>query len=151
MVYSIKHSVIIAKPIHEIFDFHANLLNHVDWHDHIITVDVISDIKEGIGATFRVVNKVGWMTNTDIREIIAYDRPHSFTYQLTTNSVTGTSQQILESVDEGTRFTVIGEFQMSGIARFFEPMIAKRVDAHIAEAVIELKHYMENNLQVSTL
>ena len=145
-MFRVEHSVLINRPPALVFEFHSNLINHADWHDHILQVEPLTGITQGIGAKFRVVNRVGFMNNTDYREIISYDPPYSYTYKLTTGGVEGTSQQILSEIEGGTQFTVIAEMHPKGIVRLFEPMISKRLDAHIGEAVLELKHYIEANL-----
>lgn len=143
MSFIIEKSVFIRKPAKQVFDFHADITNHVDWHDHVLRVTQLNDIPVGVGATYEVINKVGFRENKDTREIIAFDPPHAYTYRVSTGSFTGTSEQTFADQDGGTHFLVRGEFQFSGILRFFEGLIAKQLDKHLAEALHELKHYLE--------
>ena len=77
-------------------------------------------------------------------EIIAYDRPHAYTYRSTAAGAVTDSHQRFTAENGGTRFHVRAELHFQGLARLFGWLILKfGLERHVEAAVRELKEALE--------
>ena len=124
----ITHSVEIdvAASVEDVFDWLTDTRNHPRWDNSSIEMDALESGPWRQGTEFREVRRMG-PRRVEVRSIVeAIDRPHSFDIA----SVTGPTFRghwRLSPAGGGDRTTVrwSAEMATTGLARVFEPMIAR--------------------------
>jgi len=141
----VEKSIFIQRPIEEVFAFHADSSNRVDWHDHVISSDLLGDQALGLGACFIIVNKSFGRTVTMLQEITSYDPPHRYCYEVLTGPANVESCQRFESQDGGTLYTSTIYISLKGLLKPFTGLLVRWwFDQHAEKAAEEFKEVMEN-------
>jgi hypothetical protein len=142
-VITVARSVVINRPIAEVFGFVANFENEPRWMPGILESRQTSVGPIGVGTTFReVVQNLGpRMENTFA--VTQYVPPRTFAIESTSGPVPFQVTYSFEPIIEGTRFTGIGAMKPQGFFKLIAPLFAAIVGRQIQRGLINLKHLLE--------
>jgi hypothetical protein len=139
-----EKSILIHRTVEDVFEFHSDHANRMEWHDHTLASRKETPGPIGIGTVFAVTNQVG-MRKIEMQIKITDFKPFgAYTYQTATSVSRSTSHQRFEPVPEGTRFSIRVENELSGVFGLLNPLFKFWFNRHAAAAVRELKETMEN-------
>ena len=138
-----NESIHIQQPVQSVFSYTTDLSNNSQWQSDVLDVQQTSEGPFGVGATYRCINRfMGKEIETE-GVISEYAPEKKFSFRFTSGPVTGESSFIFEPVNEGTKFTTVGEldidlFRMAGF------IIRRAAKAQIKNDLLNLKKVLEN-------
>ena len=137
----IKHSVVIHRPLAEVFAFVANLENETQWQPEIQSVTLEGPLQTG--STFREV-RITWGQRYDWHfRITAFDPPQRITIATITGTLPYRGSRIFTAVPGGTQVTEEGELQTRGWLRLIDPLLGWLARKPLATAYNNLKVLLE--------
>ena len=136
-------SVVINRPLEEVFAFVSNLENDPPWSS-ATEMRQTSDGPIGIGTTFRQRDRfLG--RRVDLRlEVVGYEMNHSITLKSDSGLLSLEGTRIVERLaDTGTRVTFVGGGHALGVLKFVEPLLAAMGDLRLRTQLGKLKQLLE--------
>lgn len=129
-------SVDIDAPVGEVFGYSANNENDAEWMGPVTKVEKTSEGPTGVGSTF--VNYVQFMGKTfdDSHEVVEYQANERMKIVQRTGPVPFTTTYLYQSIERGTRFSLLIEAETKGLFKVAKPVMAR-----------QLKKQFENDLQ----
>ena len=140
----VKHSVVIRRPVEEVFAFLTNLGNEKRWQPDIQELGWTTDGPIGPGSTFREVRLVMGRPVELICEVTAFEPNRRFCIRTVGGELPFTSCRLFESVAGGTRTTQATDVQVRGVFKFLAPFIAHRARRQLAVEMGNLKSILED-------
>ena len=139
----VQHSVIINRPLPEVFAFVTNLENETRWQPEIKSVTMDEPLREG--DTFHET-RVTFGRRYDWHFRITQLQPlHRITIETITGTMPYSGSRIFEAVNGGTKVTEMGELKTSGFLRLFDPILAKLSQKPLQKAYSQLKQLLETS------
>jgi len=138
-----ENSVVINQPIEQVFEYVTDINNNTVWQTGILELEMTSEGRFGLGATYRCVNRfMGKRIETEGR-VTEYESDRRCCIRITSGAVTGTSSLYFEAVDGGTRFTTAGEldltyFKLAGL------LVKRKINRQLKNDMLKLKAVLEN-------
>ena len=140
---SVKVSIVINRPIGEVFDFLSNMENNMKWRTSQQEVQKLSEGPIGVGTTYRMVNRfLGRRLETEA-EVIEYEPDRKYTTRDKSETLPLKAQRIFEAVEGGTLVTFIINVDPSGIVKIAAPLVAARAKRSLESDAANLKDLME--------
>ena len=118
----VKHSIIINRPIEEVFAFVTNLDNETRWQPEIKLVTLEGPLQ--VGSTFRELRVTFGRTYDWHFRITEFDPPHRITIDTIGGSARYRGSRLFEAVVGGTKVTEVGELEMPRFLRLFNPLFS---------------------------
>ena len=141
-------SVIIDRPIEEVFAFVSDPLTGPQWQSGLFEVRRTTPGSLGIGSQFIAVRKfLGRKLEGNI-EITEFDPNRKYVMKSLTGSVPFQDTYHFESVTEGTRITNSIELYTSGFMGLAEPIIAVNLKRDMESGFTDLKTLLEKQVQM---
>ncbi|HEX9385610.1 MAG TPA: SRPBCC family protein [Anaerolineales bacterium] len=141
---SVEISIIINRPVADVFTYVANFENHPKWETDFQEVKLLTAMPSGVGTTYRCVLKFPGQTATSKFEITEYDlnRKISFVGEPAGPAVPKGSF-LFESVGNGTKITSLPRPEFRGFFRLLEPMMAGYIRKNNVTHLNNLKQLLE--------
>ena len=98
-------SIMINRPIEEVFGFLANLENDLEWRREWVDAKNTSGGSLGVGATFRLSSEFLGRQIPTVYEVIEYEPNRRAAWKAVSGPLPLTFQRTFERVEGGTRFT----------------------------------------------
>lgn len=119
----IQHSIVIARPIEQVFAFVTDLRNETRWQPEIVSVTLDGPMRAG--ATFHE-RRVSFGRCYDWRFVITtYDPPRCISIDTLSGTAPYRGSRVFEAVAGGTRVTESGELELPRLLRPLEPLLAR--------------------------
>ena len=136
------HSVVIARPITEVFGFVTDLGNEVRWQPEIVSVAIQGPLRAGAVFT---ETRVSFGRRFDWEFVITrFEPPHVISIETLTGTAPYRGSRIFEIVAEGTRVTEVGELTLPWFARALDPLATRLARAPVREAYGRLRTLLEH-------
>jgi uncharacterized membrane protein len=140
---NVEVSIVINRPVAEVFDFLSNMENNMKWRTSQQEVTKLSEGPIGVGTTYRMVNHVlGRRLETEA-EVIEYEPNRKYTTRDKSENLPLKAQRIFEAVEGGTRVTLILQADPSGVFKIAAPLFATMAKRSIESDITNLKDLME--------
>ena len=138
----IEHSIVINRPIEEVFAVVTNVENNPKWGSGLLKAVKTSDGPIGVGTTWRLVRKVlGQQLEAEV-EVTEYELNRNYV-QRSKSPFPGAVRQTYEAVEDGTRISIILEAEPGGLFRLAEPLLKSTFKRDIDAEFANLKDLME--------
>jgi hypothetical protein len=127
-----QRTVMVAKPIVEVFAFLADGLNEQKWRPEVITISHVSGT--GIGAVYAQTMKgpMGRSIPGDFR-FTRYDEPTQLDFEVIAGPARPTGSYVLREIDPAsTEVTFTMDLTPRGLMVLLTPIINKQVTAEVA-------------------
>jgi uncharacterized membrane protein len=146
----IEHSVVINRPVEEVFDVATCLRRCVVWRSAILASAKTSEGPVGVGTTFDQDVRVLGMTRTNTAVITAYEPPHLFAYEHVTGLNAYQARFTFQPENGGTRFTVTvdGEPHSAWLRIVPTSLLLRWIGNTIEQEMATLKMMMENEVDL---
>lgn len=140
---SFEHTVMINRPIEEVFAFAADPAKDPLWQTSIVEIrrDTEGPIEVGSRVT-EVRHFLGRRIETTW-EVIDYDPPKTSAIKTISGPVPFSGRYSFEPVDGGTRMTFSFETDASGFFKLAEPVMARMIRREIESNSGHLKDLLE--------
>jgi uncharacterized membrane protein len=136
-------SVVIDRPIEEVFSFVADFENSPQWMAELVEAKQTSEGSVGVGTTLSgVANPLGRRAEST-QEVTEYEPNSKFAIKSTSGPVTSEDAYIFESVAGGTRVTRVVKAELGGFFRMAEPLVVRMMRRQFETNFATLKDLLE--------
>jgi hypothetical protein len=142
-VAKFQESVVINRPLEEVFAFVSNVENDPPWSS-ATDFQQTSDGPIGVGTTFRQRDRfLG--RHVDLHfEVVGYDMNRSITLKSNSALLSLEGTRIVESLaDNATRLTFVGGGHARGVLKLVEPLLAAIGDRRLRTQLGRFKRLLE--------
>jgi carbon monoxide dehydrogenase subunit G len=137
-----ENTVMIARPIEDVFAFLSDLENIPKWNYAIVETRKISEGPVGVGTTYHQVRSVPSQSEERL-EITTYDPPRQLEIQGQLGPFASRLVYALDATGEGTRVTNTVELELGGPVRLLGRVAVPRVREAVAANLGRLKELLE--------
>ena len=140
---TVESSVVINRPVEEVFAYVVDPKNTAQWAGPVIEAEKTSEGPIGLGTTSKRVTQFLGRTMEGTYEIIEFE-PNSYYRDKTTSGPVPMKSRIsVESVKDGAKVTIEGTIEAAGFFKLAEPLISRMAERQIATDVQTLKDMHE--------
>lgn len=140
---SVEHSVVIDRPIHEVFAFIANVENNPQWQQSVLEARKTSPGPVGVGSTGIEVRQFMGRRMELSFEVTEYEENAKFSFKITSGPMPMAGTETFESVEGGTRVNLTFQGETGGIFSLAEPIMAGMVRNLVEADCRSLKALLE--------
>jgi uncharacterized membrane protein len=141
---NVQESIVINRPIDEVFAFVANFENHPQWESNFQKVKLLSSTPSGVGTTYQCDMKLPGQTATSKFEITEYEVNKKIAFE---GEPAGPAKPdgsfLFEAVPGGTKITLVPQPKFRGFFKLLEPLMAGYVRKQNQEHLKKLKSVLE--------
>jgi carbon monoxide dehydrogenase subunit G len=139
----LEQSIVIQRPLAEVFAFISNPGNDAQWNAPILRTRLLSEGPSRVGTTFQHdVELLGRRFETTV-EITAYTPNERACVKTIGGPLNSTGCRIVEPVADGTRLIVTLEGEARGLLRLGEAVAARAARHQLETALAALKTLLE--------
>lgn len=139
----VEVSVVINRPIEEVFAFAANIENNAQWQSGVLKAQVTSEGPIGVGTTYRYVTQLlGRRIEAD-GEIIEYEPNKKYSFESTSGPFPIEGGLTCEAAEGGTKVTQVVEADIGGFFKMAEPLVVRTIKKQFEADVGNLKELLE--------
>lgn len=139
----IKHSIIIACPRDDVFNFVTDFRNDTKWWKPVIRTEKITPGEMAVGTVFKQYSKVMFITIENNLTVTEWNPTEYVGYINESPQLAYTLRYDFEAVEGGTRFSLIAELEMKGMLRLLKPITMRTLHKQLQEYFDLLKQVME--------
>ena len=140
----VNSSVLIDKPIAEVYDFVTTPENDSKWYLGLESRDHTPGEPPGVGSTSQSDIRFLGMTMTVTWEVIDYERPTRIGVKTVDGPVLVHAGYNFEAVSDGqTKVTVEGEADLKGVFDLAEPLVERMAQRQWDASFENLKDVLE--------
>lgn len=144
-------SVIINRPIEEVFAYVSDLEKCPQWQPGLVEVKSLKGGGPGVGSQYASTRKLFGQKLETVVEIVTYEPYSKMVIKSTSGASPFEELYLFESVNGGTKLYTEIEMNPSGIMGLAEPMIAKSLIKEMASDMGNLKTVLEQQVQVASI
>ena len=138
-------SIIINRPIEEVFAVVSNLENNPKWSSTFLEVKKTSEGPIGVGTTWQAAQKaLGQRLESEV-EVTEYEPNRKCAQKSKSGPIPAKIWQTYEPVEGGTQVTVALEAEVGGFFKLAEPLVKTMVKRNIETDFANLKDLMESH------
>ena len=137
-----ENTVMISRPIEEVFGFLSDFENVPTWNYAIIETHKVSEGPVGVGTIYQQVRSVPSRSKERF-EVTAYNPPRQLEIQGQLGPFPSRLAYALAAVPEGTRITNAVELELRGPGRLLGRVAVPRVRDAVAANLQKLKELLE--------
>ena len=136
-------SLVINKPIEEVFGFLSNLENDIKWRSEWVETRNTSGGALGVGATFCLTGEFHGRRVPTNYEVIEYEPNRSAAWKAVSGPLPLTFQRTFERVEGGTHFTIRYDAEVRGFFKVVMSLLARPVKRQHQGDLRKVKELME--------
>jgi uncharacterized protein YndB with AHSA1/START domain len=141
-VATFDNTVVIGRPIEDVFGFLSDLENVPKWNYAIVETRKVSEGPIGVGAVYHQVRSVPSRSEERL-EITTYDPPRQLEIRGQLGPFASRLFYALDTIPEGTRVTNTVELELGGPRRLLGRVAVPRVREAVAANLKKLKELLE--------
>ena len=140
----IEASVVIYRPVEEVFAFVTDYETHQQWQSGIVEAKVTSDGPLGVGSQYTYVMQMLGRRVETAGEITEHEPPRKHGWKATSAPFPVFQGGFLfEPIEGGTRVTVLAEAEVGGFFKLAEPLAIRMVRRQLETPLVNLKDILE--------
>ena len=136
-------SVVIDRPIEEVFAFATEPENEPLWQSTSLETEQTSGGPVGVGTTFRNTSKFLGRRIDSTYEVTENEPPRRQCVRVTSGPIPGSGCYLFEPAEGGTRFTQRFEAEIGGFFKLAEPLVGRAVRRQMDVDMATLKDLLE--------
>ncbi len=136
-------SVVIDRPIEEVFEYATNPENDTKWQSGILESGLVSDGPVGVGSVTREVRTFLGRRLESTSEITEYEPNAKLAFKSTSGPIQYHAQLLFEPVQGGTKLTITGEADTAGFFKLAEGLVVRQFEKEMQAALASLKGILE--------
>ena len=138
-----KQSVVINRPVEEVFEFSTNPENEPLWNAGIQKSEITSEGPMGVGTKVRSVSLVLGRTAESTWKVTEYVVNRKKTVKSTSGPIPFESFAVFESIEGGTKLTFTFQAESGGILKLIDPVIVRMMKRQTKNSFANLKELLE--------
>jgi len=140
-----EHSMVIDRPIEEVFAFVTDPNNDPLWQSTSLETEQTSEGAVDVGGTFRNTSKLLGRRIESTYEVTENEPPRRQCVRITSGPIPGEGCYLFEHVDGGsTRFTQTFEAEVGGFFRLAEPLVGRVIRRQMEADMGTVKDLLES-------
>jgi uncharacterized protein YndB with AHSA1/START domain len=139
----IETSVVINRPIEEVFSYATNPENDKLWQSGVVESGLVGEGPLGVGAQTREVRKFLGRRLESTAEVTEYEPNVKVAFKSTSGPVQYEAWYTFESVETGTKLTIVGEGDTGGLFKLAEGLVMRQFEKEMQGALVALKDILE--------
>jgi len=136
-------SVVINRPVEEVFAYMTDVGNWPLWHSGMLEAEQTSEGPVGVGTTCRGVNQFLGRRMEWASEITEYEPNRKMKQKLISGPMSIEQSLTFEPVEGGTGLTLAGEGEFGGLFRLAEPIVIRTGQRQMEGSLATLKDILE--------
>ena len=140
----IEFTVVIDRPVAEVFAFIARAENMPRWAKYITDAAQTSEGAVDVGTTCYVVSKMMGMNVKQDFTVTECVPDHVYEAKSTSGPVPMVSRYVLEEVSGGTELHASVTTDLSGVMKMAGPLLIRKLRKQLREDHENLKRYLES-------
>ncbi len=142
-MYEVEGTVVINRPIEEVFAYIANPENASQWQGAVVEAKQTSEGPVGVGTTGQSTSHFLGRRAESTWEVTEYELNRKAALKSTSGPVPYEQSASFESVDEGTKVTMVGEYEVGGFFKLAEPIFTRMGHRQAETDYANLKDILE--------
>ncbi len=140
----IENSIVINKPVEEVFEFLANAENNPQWQSGTLDVRKTSEGPLGVGTTYTSVSRLLGKQLESTVEYTAYEPNTRVAIKAVSGPIPFQAETTFEATAEGgTMVTTAGGGEVGGFFKLAEPLVSRMLQRQFNTDNANLKDYLE--------
>lgn len=139
----VEGTVVINRPIEEVFAFLTNPDNSSLWQGMVLEAKQTSEGPVGVGTTGQVVGQFLGRRMESTWEVTEFELNRKATLKTTSGPIPYMNSATLEPVEEGTKVTLVAEYEVGGFFKLAEPILARMAQRQAETDYANLKDLVE--------
>jgi Polyketide cyclase / dehydrase and lipid transport len=142
-----EHSVLIDRPVEEVFAFVTDPNNDPLWHASTLDTEQTSEGSVGVGTTYRIVLKFLGRRIETTYEIIEYEPPRKHCVRITSGPIPAVGCLLLEPTNDASiRFTQnLDRGELGFFFRMAEPLVRRAINRQSETDLATLRDLLESS------
>jgi carbon monoxide dehydrogenase subunit G len=140
---NVQVSIVINRPLEEVFVFLSNLENNLKWRSGMIKAEKISEGPIGVGTTYRMINNFFGRQVEGEAVVTEYELNRKYA-TMNKSGLPIKTQRAFEPVEGGTRVTFSVETEVGGFFKLVEPLMASIGKRRLTADAIKVKNIIES-------
>jgi uncharacterized protein YndB with AHSA1/START domain len=136
-------SLLIARPIQDVFPFLSNPLNLPRWQTMVVEVTPENQGAAGKGSTFRIKSEMMGHKMEGRIEIVEFVPPSTFAFRNQSGPMSVTVTMNLITTGTSTQVSIHALGEPGGMFKLAEPVLAKQIQGQMETNLARLKCYLE--------
>jgi len=138
-----EKSITINRPVEEVFAYATDIKNWPQWHEAIVEAEQTSEGQIAVGTTFKAKAHIGGRTMEFTGTMTEYDPYKRSGKIMDYGNFVIDATLAFDPTDEGTRFTMVYDVKVRGIAKLMSSKINRGTHEELKQAVSKLKAILE--------
>jgi uncharacterized protein YndB with AHSA1/START domain len=122
---SIEKSIVINRPVEEVFAFVAQGENWSQWAAELVETKKTSEGPLGVGTTYTHVAQMLGRRIENGYEVTEYEPNRKVSMKSTSGPVPAETSLTVESVEGGTKLALTVAAEIAGVFKLAEPLVAR--------------------------
>src|SRR5258706_2136593 len=141
-MFQVKVSIVINRPLEEVFAFLSNLENNLKWRSGMIKAEKISDGPIGVGTTYRLINSLFGQQVEGEAVVTEYELNRKYA-TMNKSGLPIKTQRMFEPVEGGTRVTFSVETELDGFFKLVKALMASIGKRRLEADAVTVKKLIE--------
>ncbi|WP_235858122.1 SRPBCC family protein [Sutcliffiella cohnii] len=144
MMADLHDTVMIEKPLEEVFSYAANLQNSIHIMSNVTHIEKVTEGPVQPGTKFKETREIRGRKASAIIEIVEYEPPNTYSVKSESNGLKVVYRYFFENTAEGTKVTYTGDIYTTGIMmKLSKPIIKKILQKEDGDHLKQLKKVIE--------
>jgi uncharacterized membrane protein len=139
----LKNSIVINRPVEDIFSYMTDAENLPHWMSEIVAAEQTSEGPVGVGTEISAVANVLGRRIENTQEVFEYEPNTKFAIKSASGPAENEDEFIFESVAGGTKVTRVTEAEVGGLFRMAEPLVVRMLNRQFQTNFANLKDLLE--------
>jgi uncharacterized protein YndB with AHSA1/START domain len=140
-----EESVIINRPIEEVFSYVTDYDTHIQWQSGLVEAGITSQGPLGVGSHYSYVTQMLGRRLETAGEITEHEPPNRHLWKATSGPLPEFQGGfIFEAVNGGTKVTMRAEGEPGGFFKLAEPIAMRMVRRQLGASLDNLKDLLES-------
>jgi uncharacterized protein YndB with AHSA1/START domain len=140
----IEQSVVINRPVEDVFAFMSNPKNDPQWQSDTTETEITSQGPIGVGTTYRDVTEFLGRRIESIYEFTEYEANRKLSLKTTSGPIPIEATITWESVEDGTEVNFSASGEVGGFFKLAEPLVGRMTQRTWATNYANLKDLLES-------
>src|SRR6266508_249981 len=140
----IERSIVIDRPIDEVFRFVHDPRNDASWQTTLIEATQLDETPYGVGTQIRELRRFLGLKVEMTREITEYEPSRKSAFKMVAGGAPMSGVYRLEPLDDGTRLTATGYVEPRGFFKMAEPLFTSMAGRELEASLGHLKELLES-------
>jgi uncharacterized protein YndB with AHSA1/START domain len=139
----IEASVLINRPVDEVFARLTDVQNWPQWNPRLLQVEQTSDGPMGVGTTFRGLSEGPSGTAEWTSEVTEYEPNQKMAQKMEAGPALIESSWIFVPAEAGTKLSIVTEAETGGLLKLAGPLLDRQMKKQAEENLARLKAMLE--------